>query len=91
MAKKQYYETEIGRLIENQFDGRMQPLLFSYILEKGTEVLKEVTDEQIESVKGKGITSADFMQALVRTARDISKKHSSKEIMKYIKSYVYLG
>ena len=52
MAKKQYYETEIGRLIENQFDGRMQPLLFSYILEKGTEVLKEVTDEQIESVKG---------------------------------------
>lgn len=91
MAKKQYYETEIGRLIEKQFDGRMQSFLFSYILENGTEALKEATDEQIESVKGNTILSDDFMQALVRTARDISKKHGSQEIMKYIKSYVYLG
>lgn len=46
-----YYETKIGKIIEEEFDSRMGNAVVSYIMDKGISNIKEITDEQIENSK----------------------------------------
>ena len=39
-----YYETKIGKIIEEEFDARMGNAVISYIMGKGIENIKEITD-----------------------------------------------
>ena len=66
-----YYETKIGKIIEEEFDSRMGNAVISYIMDKGMSNVKEVTDEQIEKLEGNGLMTQDFVQSLVRCARRI--------------------
>ena len=66
-----YYETKIGKIIEEEFDSRMGNAVVSYIMDKGMSNVKEITDEQIEKLEGNGLMTQDFVQSLVRCAKRI--------------------
>ena len=44
----------------------------TYIVEKGTERVMNLTDEDIQSVKGNGLMTAEYCQTIMRTGRDIA-------------------
>jgi len=85
-----YFETEIGGIINKNFDSRMEFAVFTFIMNKGTDNLKDLSDEQIDKmphVTGNFI-SKDFFQALVKTAVKICKECSTLDIMEYICCYL---
>lgn len=40
-----YYETKIGKIIEDNFDARMENMVFAYIFEKGMEYTRNLTEK----------------------------------------------
>ena len=40
-----YYETKIGKIIEEEFDSRMGNAVISYIMDEGIENVKEITEK----------------------------------------------
>ena len=44
----------------------------TYLADKGRENVKQLTDKDISEVKGNTLMTADYIQAIMRTARDIS-------------------
>lgn len=76
---------EISTLIAREYDSRLEASVFSYILDNGIRQLSEVTEEEISNLKGNGIMTANFVQALVRTAVKICKTYTPMEIMEYIR------
>lgn len=76
---------EIRSLIAREFDSRMEASIFTYLLDKGMEGLKEITEEEITALEGNGLMTANFVQALVRTAVKICKTYTPMEIMEYIR------
>lgn len=88
MLMKKYYDTKIGKIIEEEFDARMESAVFSYIMDKGIEFIKQLTEEDIETIEGNGIMSKDFMQSLVRCAKRIGTECEWIEIIEYIRLYL---
>lgn len=84
-----YYETKIGKIIEDNFDARMENMVFAYIFEKGMEHTRNLTEKDIKQVPGNGLMSDRFCQALVRTAAIISKECDFDEITEYIRLYLF--
>ena len=67
MVKRE--DTKIGKIVDTHFDSRLEGALLSYILEKGTDYLKQVTDADINEVKSDcNIISDSVVQSLVSTA-----------------------
>lgn len=83
-----YYETKIGKIIEEEFDSRMGNAVVSYIMDKGMSNVKEITDEQIEKLEGNGLMTQDFVQSLVRCARRICNECEWIELMSSF-DYIY--
>ena len=54
MEKKPYYETRIGKIIDQYGDSRFQFAILSCILDEGILKLKAYTEEEILAIKGKG-------------------------------------
>lgn len=77
--------TKIEKIISDNFDTRMEVAVLSYIIEKGTEVLKEITEEEILQIKGNALMTDRFCQALVRTAVIIAKEFTTMDIMEFIR------
>lgn len=69
-----YYDTKIGKIIEEEFDSRVGNAIVSYIMDKGMENIKEITDEQIKKLEGNGLMTQEFVQSLVRCARRICRE-----------------
>ena len=86
---KNYTETKIGRIIEEEFDSRMENAVFEYIFDVGAKKLKKITEEDILKVEGNALMTADFTQSLVRCAVRIVKECSYAEISKYIRIYLF--
>lgn len=86
---KNYTETKIGRIIEEEFNSRMENAVFGYIFDVGVNKLKKITEEDILKVEGNALMTADFTQALVRCAVRIVKECSYAEIIKYIRIYLF--
>lgn len=84
-----YYETKIGKIIEQEFDTRVENAIFSYIMDKGIERIKQITDEDITGIKGNGLFSAEFNQSLVRCARRICTECEWIEIVQYIRLFLF--
>lgn len=49
----------------------------TYLLDKGYDFCKNLTDEDISEVEGNGFMTAEFCQHIVRTARDIANAEDS--------------
>lgn len=84
-----YHETKIGRIIEEEFDSRVGNAVFSYIMDKGIEFIKQITDEEISKIKGNGLMSTDFVQSLVRCARRICTECEWIEMIEYIRLHLW--
>lgn len=84
-----YYETKIGKIIEEEFDSRMGNAVISYIMDKGIENVKKITDEQIRKIEGNGLMTAEFLQSLVRCARRICVECEWMEIIEFIRLYLW--
>lgn len=76
---------KISTYIKENFDTRCEVMVASYILSKGTEYLRNVTDEEISLVEGNGLMTQDFVQALIRTAKHICVNATEMDIMSWIR------
>lgn len=84
-----YHETKIGKIIEQEFDVRIENAVFSYIMDKGIERIKQITDEDIVAIEGDGLFTAEFNQSLVRCARRICTECEWVEIIEYIRLFLF--
>ena len=84
-----YHETKIGKIIEQEFDARIENAVFSYIMDKGIERIKQITDEDIVTIEGDGLFTAEFNQSLVRCARRICTECEWVEIIEYIRLFLF--
>lgn len=81
----------VKRIIETEFDSRVSMMVVSYIMDKGFENLKEITEEEILEVKGNAMMTDRFVQSLVRTAVRIAKEcNSIDEFLPYIVNHLYV-
>ena len=60
--------------------------IIAYVFDKGMSNLEKLTDEQINRAKGNRLLTADFVQALARAGRELSRNCSMSEIVELIKS-----
>ena len=84
-----YYETKIGKIIEKEFDSRIGNTVIAYIMDKGIENVKEITDQQISKLEGNGLITQDFAQSLVRCARRICNECEWIELIEFIRLYLW--
>ena len=90
MVKRE--DTKIGKIVDTHFDSRLEGALLSYILEKGTDYLKQVTDADINEVKSDcNIISDSVVQSLVSTAVIIANECELIEILTYIRCYAAMN
>lgn len=84
-----YYDTKIGKIIEEQFDSRVGNAIVSYIMDKGMENIKEITDEQIKKLEGNGLMTQEFVQSLVKCARRICRECEWIELIEFIRLHLW--
>ena len=84
-----YYETKIGKIIEEGFDSRMGNAVIYYIMDKGMSNVKEITDEQIKKLEGNRLMTQDFIQSLVRYARRICNECEWIELIEFIRLHLW--
>jgi hypothetical protein len=84
-----YYETKIGKIIDEEFDSRMGNAVISYIMDEGMGNVKEITDDQIEELEGNGLMTQDFVQSLVRCARRICNECELIELIEFIRLHLW--
>lgn len=82
---------KVRQIIREYFDLRMGMAVVTYIIDKGFENLKEVTEEEIMEIKGNALMTDEFCQALVRTAVKICKEcHQIDEFLPFIVNHLYV-
>ena len=84
-----YYETKIGKIIEEEFDSRMGNAVIAYIMNEGMGKVKEITDDQIEKLEGNGLMTRNVVQSLVRCARRICIECEWIELIEFIRLYLW--
>ena len=52
---------------------RTFPIAVAYFADKGYSFTKQITDEDIAELEGNGLMTKEFVQELVRTAREITE------------------
>lgn len=82
---------KIRRIIAEEFDGRVEMAVVTYILDNGFENLKELTEEKILEIKGNALMTDRFCQALVRAAvRICNECNMIDEFLPFIVNYLYV-
>lgn len=84
-----WHETKIGNIIEEEFDFRMGNAVISYIMDKGIENVKEITDEEIKNLEGNGLMTQNFVQSLVKCARRICNECEWIELIEFIRLHLW--
>ena len=84
-----WHETKIGKIIEEEFDSRMGNAVISYIMDKGIENVKKITDEEIKNLEGNGLMTQGFVQSFVRCVRRICNECEWIELIEFIRLYLW--
>lgn len=71
---KKYAGYKLKEIIDKEFDMRISMAVVRYIMDRGWDNVKTITEEQISQVEGNGLMTADFVQALVRCAVRVCKE-----------------
>ena len=58
----------------------MYNMAVAYLLDKGFTFVSKITDEDIESLEENGMMTKDFVQGIVRTARNIANECGNNTI-----------
>ena len=82
---------KIRQIINEEFDERMSMTVITYLMKKGTDNLREITEEEILKLKGNSIMTDEFVQAFVRCAVRISKEcNEIHDILPFIVNELYI-
>ena len=82
---------KVRDIIRRNFDSRMEMAIVTYILDKGWDVIKQITEEDIAEIKGNALMTDDFCQALVRAAyRVVNECNQIEEFLPFIVNYLYV-
>ena len=65
--------------------GSAEMMIIYYMLDKGIENLKSITEDDIKTVRGNGLMTEEFCQSIVRTAVRIANEYDTHEILQYIR------
>jgi hypothetical protein len=82
---------KVRQIIAEEFDGRLEMAVVTYILDTGFERLKEMKEKDILQFKGNALMTDEFVQALVRAAVRICKEcHHIDDFLPFIVNYLYV-
>lgn len=88
---KHYRETKIGRIVADEFDSRLELAVITYLMQQGTDKLKELSEGDILKIEGNAMMTAEFSQSLVRAAVRIAKECTEIEVCEYIRKYICMA
>lgn len=77
--------SKIEEIINKEIGSTSELVVLHYLVEKGIENVKNITEEDIETVEGNPIATKEYLQAIVRAAVQIAKECSTDDIFKYIR------
>lgn len=77
--------TKIEEIINKELSSASEITILYYLMEKGIENVKSITEEDIETIEGNPIATKEYLQAIVRAAVQIAKECSTNDIFKYIR------
>ena len=81
---------KVKEIIRREFDERVGMSVVTYILSKGWDNVKNITEEQIASIEAQPLMSAEFLQALVRCAvRICNETDMNMDFIPFIIKYQY--
>lgn len=76
---------KVRTIIREEFDERTSAMVISYLMDKGTDFCSKITEDDIRSLEGNGLMTAEFIQSMVRAASRIAKECSMfDDIVPYI-------
>lgn len=82
---------KVRDIIRKECDSRMEIAIVTYILDKGYDVIKQITEEDINAMEGNGLMTKEFCQALVRAAcRVVNECNQIEEFLPFIVNYLYV-
>ena len=82
-----YDENKVGR-IENKYGLILFRTGLGYMIDKGMDFCSNLVDEDIEKVEGNALMTAEFVQDMIRCAKELSQLSLWDDIMPYIKEHV---
>lgn len=85
-----YDETKVGK-IENKYGLILFRSGLSYMMDKGMDFCSNLSDEDIAKAKGNGLMTAEFVQDMIRCAKELSQLSLWNDIIPYIKEYVHVA
>ena len=82
---------KVRDIIRKEFDSRMEMAVVTYIIDKGWEHVKQITEEQILETKGNAFMTDRFVQALVRCSVRICNECSQiEEFLPFIVNHLFV-
>jgi hypothetical protein len=64
---------KVKEIIRKDFDERCGAMVLSYLFDKGIELVRQISDGDIDALEGNPMMTDEFVQTLVRTARTVAK------------------
>lgn len=80
----------IADMIKDEMGAEYETLVVSYIFDKGYSFCKGITDADIAEIEGNGMMTKEFVQSLVRCARDLTDEFELSDLMKYIRCELWM-
>lgn len=81
---------EIENMIKKEIGASAEMMVLTYLFDKGFSLCQSITDEDIENLDGNGLMTKDFVQSLVRCARELAKNFELIDIMKYVRCEAWM-
>lgn len=79
-------ENKAKRICDEYGNGIPYVMILSYILDKGQTTISQIEDDDIENLEENGLMTKDFVQTLVRTAREVVRNCGQSDIVRLFKS-----
>lgn len=80
----------ITDMIKKEMGAEYETMVVSYIFDKGYSFCKEITDADIAEIEENGMMTKEFVQSLVRCARDLTDEFELYDLMKYIRCELWM-
>ena len=79
-------ELKAKRICDEVGSGIPYVMILSYILDKGQSTIIQITDEDIENLEENGLMTKEFIQGLVKTAREVVLNCDQSDIIALAKA-----
>lgn len=81
----------VREIIRKHFDERMSMAVVTYIIDKGWEYVRQITEEEIKEISGNAFMTDVFVQSLVRTAVRICRETNQiDDFMPFIINHLHV-